>query len=100
MHEYCLNLVCPINVEEALLDALLESDGVDIFSSVQINSHGVPARRLSAQDQVLGRSRSVQLQVLLDEVVMTRLLERIGTQFVGAGIRYWATPVAFEGELK
>ena len=63
---------------------------------------GYPIRcaRLSAEEQVLGRSRSIHLQLLLDEPTMTRLLGRIGKSLGGTGIRYWATPVAFEGEIK
>lgn len=100
MREFCLNLVCPLPMEEELLDVLLESDGVEVFTSVQINSFGMGIKRLSVQEQVLGRSRSLQVQALLDEVVMNRLIKRIGERFAGAGVRYWVTPVAFEGEIK
>ena len=100
MHEYCLNLICPPAVEEKLLDVLLESDGSEIFTSVQIHSHGAAHSRLNAQEQVMGRSRAMQIQVLLNEEALTRLLERVQREFAGTGIRYWALPVAFEGEIK
>lgn len=100
MHEYCLNLICPPAVEEKLLDALLESEGSEVFTSVQIHSHGAPHGGLSAQEQVMGRSRAMQVQVLLSGEALTHLLERFQRDFAGTGIRYWATPVAFEGEIK
>lgn len=100
MHEYCLNLICPPAVEEKLLDVLLESDGSEVFTSVQIHSHGAAHGQLSAQEQVMGRSRAMQIQVLLSEEVLTQLLERVRREFAGTGIRYWASPVALEGEIK
>ena len=100
MSEYCLNLICPPEVEEKLLDALLGSDDSEIFTSASIHSHGVAHGRLSAQEQVMGRSRTTQIQVLLCKDALTGLLERIRNEFAGAGIRYWVLPVAFEGEIK
>lgn len=99
MSEYCLNLICPPAVEEKLLDVLLESDGNEIFTSAQVHSHGTAHGRLSAEEQVMGRSRSMHIHVLLDGAALARLLERIKRDFAGTGIRYWATPVAFEGEI-
>ena len=100
MHEYCLSLVCKPAIEESLLDLLREVDDVETFTSFSIRHYGAEAARLSAEEQVLGRSRSIHLQLLLDEPTMTRLLGRIGKSLGGTGIRYWATPVAFEGEIK
>lgn len=100
MRDVCLNLLCPPNVEEALLDLLLQTDEIEIFTSFSTNSYGGDAQRLSAPEQVLGRSRSVQLQILLSTTVLTVLIERIQASFSGAGIRYWTTPIASEGEIK
>lgn len=100
MHEYCLNLICPPAVEEKLLDALLESEDSEVFTSVQVHSHGAPHGRLSAQEQVMGRSRATQIQILLSEQGLAQLLERVQREFTGTGIRYWASPVALEGEIK
>ncbi len=100
MHEYCLNLICPPTVEEKLLDVLLESDGCEAFTSIHAHSHGAAHGRLSAQEQVMGRSRAMQIQVLLSEEALTQLLERVRRDFAGTGIRYWASPVTLEGEIK
>jgi hypothetical protein len=99
MSQYCLNLICPPAVEEKLLDVLLESDGNEIFTSAPVHSHGTAHGRLSAQEQVMGRSRSTHIQVLLEKEALVRLLERIQRDFAGTGIRYWANQAAFEGEI-
>lgn len=98
MAKLCLNLICPSAVEEKLLDALLESDEIELFTSAAVHSHGISSARLTAQEQVLGRSRSSHIQVLATEQAMARLIARIGKEFAGTQTRYWATPVAFDGE--
>ncbi|GER21406.1 hypothetical protein APR50_29210 [Variovorax paradoxus] len=100
MHEYCLNLICSPTVEEKLLDVLLESDESEIFTSIHVHSHGAEHGQLSAREQVMGRSRAMQIQVLLSQEALMHLLERVQREFAGTGIRYWASPVAHEGEIK
>lgn len=99
MSRYYLNLICPPVVEEKMLDMLLDSDDYAIFTSVPVHSHGTAHGRLSTLEQVMGRSRSTHIQILLGEDAMARLLEHIKKEFTGTGIRYWATPVACEGEI-
>lgn len=48
----------------------------------------------------MGRSQATQVRVLLTEQSLTHLLERLRMEFAGAGIRYWASPVVFEGKIK
>ncbi len=100
MHEYCLNLVCPLLVEEKLLDVLLDSDDADVFTTAHVHSHGITRGKLSTQEQVMGRSQATQVRVLLTEKAMRSLLERIQSECAGTGIRYWASPIALEGEIK
>lgn len=100
MHDYCLNMVCPPTVEEKLLDVLLVSHGADVFTTVHVHSHGIANGQLSAQEQVMGRSQATHIRVLMTQEAMTSLLERIRNDFAGTGIRYWASPVAFEGEIE
>lgn len=92
MHEYCLNLICSPTVEEKLLDVLLESDESEIFTSIHVHSHGAEHGQLSAREQVMGRSRAMQIQVLLSQEALMHLLERVQREFAGTGIRYWASP--------
>ena len=99
MHEYCLNLVCPLQVEEKLLDVLLDTEEADVFTTTHVDSHGARGTRLSTKEQVMGRSQATQVRVLLTQRSLTHLLERLRMEFAGAGIRYWASPVALEGEI-
>ena len=100
MHEFCLHLLCPPAAEEQLLDSLLGSAANEVFTSTQVQRHGMASARLSAAEQVLGSSRSVHLQVLLGKEELQRLLAMLQRDFAGAGIRYWVSPIAFEGEIK
>jgi len=99
MADFCLTLVCPPAVEEKLLDTLLSTPGADIFTSTATHSHGTPAGQLTAVEQVMGRSRGMQVQVLLLEAELEALLDALRIEFKGAGLRYWTTPVASEGEV-
>lgn len=98
MADVCLTLICPPTIEEKLLDTLLESAGNEIFTSTPTSSHGMAPARLSPQEQVMGRSRAVQVQVLLTRAELEILREVLHADFRGTGLRYWATNIAEEGE--
>ena len=100
MDKYCLNLLCPPESEERLLDLLLESTGDKLFTSCRAYSHGVAHSSLSSLDQVLGRRQSVLVQVLLEKDELEPLLAQLAQLFTGVGLTYWATPLALEGEIK
>ncbi|MGJ7579813.1 DUF3240 family protein [Variovorax sp. RHLX14] len=95
-----LHLICPSRAEEKLLDVLLISAGDQVFTSVHVFEHGIASESLNAEEQVMGRRRAVHLQLCLDEDAATSILESIQRELRGSGLRYWATPVAFEGEIK
>ena len=99
MADYCLTLICPPAVEEKLLDALLANAGSEVFTSTPTYSHGTAQGRLTATEQVMGRSRAVQVSVLLTEEELHRLRELLRSEFAGTGVRYWASPLAHEGEF-
>ena len=99
MSEFCLTLVCPPSIEEKLLDALLVSAGNQIFTSTPTNSHGTAHGRMANLEQVMGRSHSVRVEILVTEEEMTRLLQTLRESFRGTGLRYWAWPLAAEGEI-
>ena len=99
MADYCLTLICPPPVEEKLLDLLLASVGSEVFTSTHTHSHGIAQRRLTATEQVIGRSRAMQINVLLSTDELGRLRELLQQEFAGTGVRYWATPLAFDGEF-
>ena len=99
MADYCLTLICPPPVAEKLLDLLLDSVGGEVFTSTHTHSHGIAQNRLTATEQVMGRSRAIQINVLLSTDELGRLRELLQQEFAGTGVRYWATPLAFDGEF-
>ncbi len=100
MTRCCLTLICPPSVEEKLLDALLDNAGNEIFTSTPTYSHGTAQGHLTAAEQVMGRSRAVQVNVLLTTEELDRLRALLRRDFAGTGLRYWASPVSFEEECR
>ncbi len=96
---YCLTLICPPTVEEKLLDVLLANAGSEVFTSTPTASHGTAQGRLTANEQVMGRSRAVQVNVLLTDEELSWLRDLLQREFAGTGIRYWACALACEGEF-
>lgn len=99
MADYCLTLICPPTVEEKLLDTLLAAAGGEVFTSTPTHSHGTAQGRLTAEEQVMGRSRAMQVQVLLTNDELDSLRGLLQREFAGTGVRYWATPLALDGEF-
>lgn len=99
MADYCLTLICPPAVEEKLLDTLLATAGGEVFTSTATHSHGTAQGRLTAEEQVMGRSRAMQVQVLLTNDELDSLRGLLQREFAGTGVRYWATPLALDGEF-
>lgn len=100
MDRWCLFVSGPAALEERLVDALLDAVGEDGFTSVPAFGHGVGQHLLSPADQVTGRSAWVQIQVVLTEPALGDLLPRLRDAFRGAGLRYWALPLALEGRIE
>ena len=96
---YCLTLICPPAVEEKLLDLLLAHAGNDVFTSTATFSHGNAPGRLTATEQAMGRSRALQVSILLSADELSDLRSRLQCEFAGTGLRYWALPLALEGTL-
>lgn len=100
MAKFCLTLLSPPAVEEKLLDLLLDAVGDEVFTSVPTFSHGLSHSRLSNEELVMGRSASAQFQIVVTEQEMTVVLQRLRDEFRGTGLRYWASPLAAEGEIE
>ena len=99
MSELCLTLVCPPAVEERVLDLLLLTPTVTFFTSTPIAAHGMPHEDMDQTEQVLGRARVTEIQVILAADDKAVLLDAIRQQFAGAGLRYWVTTVAEAGVI-
>ncbi len=99
MSDLCLTLLCPPAVEEKLLDLLLLSPHVSVFTSADTSAHGLAFNGLSQTEQVLGRSFATQVQVIIGSAEKDALLAAIQAQLAGAGLRYWITPVIEAGDI-
>ncbi|WP_309638778.1 DUF3240 family protein [Methylibium sp.] len=96
---YCLSMICAPEVEEKLLDALLSNVTDVLFTSTPAFDHGSAHGQLSSLEQVMGRSRAAQVQILLDADELASLLDLLRQDFKGTGLRYWATALHTEGEI-
>ncbi len=99
MSELCLTLLCPLAVEEKLLDLLLMLPNSTVFTSSTMAAHGLAHENLDQMEQVLGRALATQVQVIIGAADKVALLDAIRQQFAGAGLRYWVTPVVEAGEI-
>lgn len=99
MSELCLTLICPPAVEEKLLDLLLMLPNTTVFTSTPTAAHGLAHENLDQTEQVLGRARATEVEVIFAAADKAALLEAIRQQFAGAGLRYWVTTVVEAGEV-
>ena len=99
MTELCLTILCPPSVEEKLLDLLLLSPNVAVFTSAPTAAHGLAFSNLNQTEQVLGRAFATQVQVIIPIANKLDLLGSIQDQFAGAGLRYWTSPIIEAGEI-
>lgn len=99
MSECCLTLICPPAIEEKLLDLLLLSSTMAVFTSTPTAAHGLATQHMSQAEQVLGRALATQVQVLLPAEAVNGLLQEIRLQFSGTALRYWLTNVTETGEF-
>ena len=99
MSKYCLTLICSREVEEKLLDTLLTNVEGEVFTSTPTFSHGTAQGRLSNVEKVMGRSRSVQVQIVTTDAELASLTELFQQRFKGTGLRYWASALSHEGEV-
>ena len=99
MSKFCLTLICSREVEEKLLDTLLSHVEDVVFTSTPTFSHGTAQGRLSSVEKVMGRSRSVQVQIVTTDEELASLTELLQQRFKGTGLRYWASALSTEGEV-
>ena len=99
MTDLCLTLLCPPAVEEKLLDTLLMLSEALVFTSTATAAHGLAMGRLSQAEQVMGRAEATEVQVIFPAEDKDQLLGQLRIQLVGAGLRYWLTPVVEAGDI-
>lgn len=84
-------------LEEDLVDYLLGLEGVEGFTSYQVYGHGEHGR-LSLREQVTGRRRRMQYEIMLPEDGVAALLQGLA-QEVGTDVVYWQHPLTNFGRL-
>ena len=100
MSRYCYTLIAPPEVEEKLLDELLLDFSQTTFTSTETFTHGAASHEMQPDEQVLGRRRAVQVQVLTDANDARRLRQMLADKFGQAGVFSWIVPVIDAGELR
>lgn len=99
MPDLCLTLLCPPAQEERVLDMLLMTPEITVFTSSRAAAHGLHPSRLSAGEQVLGLAVMTQVQALLSGPGQDAVLAELKRKLAGSGLRYWLTPLIESGEL-
>lgn len=99
MTRYCFVLIVPPELEEKLLDELLTRFPSQVFVSTPTFGHGMRASELDPAEQVLGRSRAVQVQILVSREDSSRLRRMLMESFSNAGVHFWILPVVDEGDI-
>ncbi len=84
-------------LEEDLVDYLLGLEGVEGFTSYQVYGHGEHGR-LSLREQVTGRRRRMQYEIMLPEDGVAALLQGLAEE-VGTDVVYWQHPLTNFGRL-
>jgi nitrogen regulatory protein PII len=96
-----MNVLLVLNItpelEEELVDYLLSLEEVGGFTSYPVHGHGEQGR-LSIAEQVSGRRKRVQFEILLPEQQVDNLIAGLAEE-VGKGIHYWQLPVMRSGHL-
>ncbi|TXJ06928.1 MAG: DUF3240 domain-containing protein [Alicycliphilus sp.] len=100
MPKHCLSLICNPDVAEKLLDVLLTAVSDQVFTSTPTFSHGTPHGRLSGAEQVMGRSSSVQIQLIVTEEQLKSTLDLVLANFKGTGLYFWAYELSAEGVVE
>lgn len=93
-----LILIADPKLEEALVDFLLQQNGVSGFTSAMVNGHGTshadrPAPQLSLVEQITGRQRRVQFMLHAEQRVVQALIATLKAQFHQADMHYILMPV-------
>lgn len=100
MSDILLTLLSFHALQESILDALLQTEGLAILCSTPAAWHGLPADTLTQSEQVLGHAKGTEIRLLMNHSHLPALLDKLQKEFAGAGLRYWTTAVLASGELK
>lgn len=83
----------PPALESQVIDWLLSREGDIGFTSSVVHGHSASYDHLSIAEQVIGRQRRQQFQILLQHSLLDEFLEYLAADFSGADLQYWVVPV-------
>lgn len=86
------------SLEDDLVDYLLGLDEVEGFTSFPVRGHGRHGEAMSTAEQVSGRRKRVQFELLLDEAAVETVLAGL-RDAVGTDLYWWCQPVSASGHL-
>lgn len=92
-----LVLNIPPELEEDLIDYLLSLEYVTGFTSYDARGHGSD-KWLSISEQVSGRRKRLQFELLVEETAIESILAGLSTS-VGRDIAYWEQVVINTGHI-
>ena len=93
-----LILNVPPGLQENLVDWLLEDNRTG-FTSSMVFGHSSNIKNYNLTEQVTGRQKRVEFQVISEGDGIDSLLKALREEFHGTGVHYWIVPVIDEGRL-
>lgn len=98
-HQVLVVLTSPPALESQLVDWLLSREDEIGFTSCAVHGHSANYEHLSIAEQVIGRQRRQQIQILLQHSLLDVFLESLVSEFGGTDLHYWVVPVLAGGRL-
>jgi hypothetical protein len=86
-------------LEEVVIDWLIGRPGSAGFTSLAASGHGSRHQALSSTEQVAGRQKRVQFQVILPQAGLREFLQSARQEFAGTDLHYWVLPVLASGRM-
>lgn len=97
--EYLVTVNVPPSLEEAMVDCLLTYEAEHGFTSFAVSAHyhDHQSKKLLNIEQVVGRQRAIRFQMYLNRAEIKPFIDRLKSEFAGAGVRYWVLPIIEKG---
>jgi len=94
-----LVLSIPPALSDSLVDWLLKNENATGFTSSTAWGHSSDTRNYNITEQVTGRQKRVQFQLVGKTDAIQDLISHLKTDFHGTGVHYWIVPILDEGDL-
>ena len=100
MKEVLLTVVCPLELEQTMIDYLLAFDEKLGFSTTRIYGHGHATKHLSLVEQVEGRKKEIQFQLHVSNEVCRKIIDSLKETYPHTAVHYWSTPLLESGDTR